>query len=162
LKVKAVTITDAVTAGTVKTTDGATANTTWTPTTSSTDNLVFGDVVTTLAPQAKDSALYEKLLIPTKTTEKASYQVTFSVELLQGGVNSTDQLSIDTYAVKASINDQEFKPGYAYNIKATLTADNVNPSGDALEPIVFSVKEIADWTPENGKDLNVPEKKAEE
>jgi hypothetical protein len=161
LNVTAVTITDAVTAGTVETTDGTTTKTTWTPTTSSTDNLVFGDVVTTLAPQAKDSALYEKLLIPTTVAQKASYEVTFTVELLQGGVNSTTPTSIDKYDVTATINDQEFKPGYAYNIKATLTADNVNPEA-ALEPIVFSVEKIADWTPENGKDLNVPEKKAEE
>jgi hypothetical protein len=155
LNVTDVTITDAVTAGKVVTTDGETANTTWTPTTSSTDNLEFGNVET-LAPQSNAYAADEKLLIPTTTDQKETYTVTFNVELLQGiGENPT---SINNYDVEATIEGQTFLPGYAYNITATLTSDNVNPDAK-LEPIVFTVSEIEGWqTPENDNGtVTVPE-----
>jgi hypothetical protein len=162
LKVTNVTISDAVKTATVETTDGSTEETKWTNHASTiTDGLSFGEVET-LAPDATATAADEKLLIPTTTDQKETYTVTFNVELLQGiGDNPT---SINNYDVTATIKDQAFQPGYAYNITATLKPENVNPSA-ALEPIVFSVKEIADWTEEsadNVNDLNVPEKKAEE
>jgi hypothetical protein len=154
LNVTDVTITNAVTKGTVVTTDGTTDETDWDPTTSSTDNLEFGNVET-LAPQSNAYAADEKLLIPTTGVD---YNVTFTVQLLQGGVNGTDPTPIDENKVTATIKGQTFLPGFAYNITATLTSDNVNPDAK-LEPIVFTVSEIEGWqTPENDNGtVTVPE-----
>lgn len=83
----------------------------------------------------------EQLMIPTASTE--SYNVTFTVELLNGTV------SMGTYNHKATIKDVELKLGYCYDFAAELNADNIVVDPDdpdaQLKPIEFKVNEISTW-----------------
>lgn len=84
----------------------------------------------------------EQLMIPTASTE--SYNVTFTVELLNGTV------SMGTYNHTATISGVELKLGYCYDFAAELNADNIvvdpeDPDAE-LKPIEFKVNEISDWT----------------
>ena len=99
---------------------------------STADAIAFGDEVETYN---------EQLMIPTVSTE--SYNVTFTVELLNGTV------SMGTYNHTATISGVELKLGYCYDFAAELNADNIvvdpdNPDAE-LKPIEFKVNEISDW-----------------
>lgn len=74
----------------------------------------------------------------TKTVN--GYYVSFDVVLLVSGK------PIDTYHHTASV---DFTPeaGKCYDIKATVTASNIDPD-HAQEPIEFTVTTLNDWTPD--------------
>lgn len=83
----------------------------------------------------------EQLMIPTASTE--SYNVTFTVELLNGDV------TMGTYNHTATISGVELKLGYCYDFAAELNADNIVVDPDdpdaELQPIEFTVNEISRW-----------------
>lgn len=83
----------------------------------------------------------EQLMIPTASTE--SYNVTFTVELLNGTV------SMGTYNHTATIEGVELKLGYCYDFAAELNDKNIVVDPDdpdaQLKPIEFTVNEISTW-----------------
>lgn len=83
----------------------------------------------------------EQLMIPTAST--VSYNVTFTVELLNGTV------SMGIYNHTATIEGVELKLGYCYDFAAELNADNIVVDPDdpeaELKPIEFTVNEISTW-----------------
>lgn len=99
---------------------------------------------------AEGETYHEKLIIPTASTE--SYNVTFTVELLNGTI------SMGIYNHTTTIKGVELKLGYCYDFKASLTAENivVDPEDpDAqLKPIEFMVDKIEEWN-ESDKDQTV-------
>ncbi len=153
VKVSNVKITDAFKEGTL--TVAATGNT-WGGQTNKNLELNFGNVVadasTTeasfIANAATLESYNEKLMIPMDAT--AIYTVTFTAELYKGGV----LLGIYNHTVE--IKNVEFKLGYCYNFKASLTHKNIT-GPDELNPIVFNVTGIENWNKTDvDKDLNVP------
>lgn len=141
VKVSNVKITDAFKEGTL--TVAATGNT-WGGQTNKNLELNFGNVVadasTTeasfIANDATLESYNEKLMIPMDAT--ATYTVTFTAELYKGGV----LLGIYNHTVE--IKNVEFKLGYCYNFKASLTHKNIT-GPDELNPIVFNVTGIENW-----------------
>lgn len=141
VKVSNVKITDAFKEGTL--TVAATGNT-WGGQTNKNLELNFGNVVadasTTeasfIANAATLESYNEKLMIPMDAT--ATYTVTFTAELYKGGV----LLGIYNHTVE--IKNVEFKLGYCYNFKASLTHKNIT-GPDELNPIVFNVTGIENW-----------------
>lgn len=99
----------------------------------------------------------EQLMIPTASTE--SYNVTFTVELLNGTV------SMGKYNHTATIKGVELELGYCYDFAAELNAKNIvvdpdNPDAQ-LEPITFTVNEISKWIDTN-KDQTIDIPSAED
>lgn len=141
VKVSNVKITDAFKEGTL--TVAATGNT-WGGQTNKNLELNFGNVVadasTTeasfIANDATLESYNEKLMIPMDAN--ATYTVTFTAELYKGGV----LLGIYNHTVE--IKNVEFKLGYCYNFKASLTHKNIT-GPDELNPIVFNVTGIENW-----------------
>lgn len=103
------------------------------------------DVAEAINNNGEGETYYEKLMIPTESSE--SYNVTFTVKLLNGTV------PMGTYNHTTTISNVELQLGYCYDFKATLTSDNivVDPEDpDAqLEPIVFEVTNIENWNKGN-------------
>lgn len=103
---------------------------------STADAIAFGSEVETYN---------EQLMIPTASAE--SYNVTFTVELLNGTV------SMGTYNHTATIKGVELKLGYCYDFAAELNAENIVVDPDdpnaQLEPITFTVNEISGWIDTN-------------
>lgn len=87
----------------------------------------------------------EQLMIPTAST--VSYNVTFTVELLNGTV------SMGIYNHTATIKGVELKLGYCYDFAAELNAENIVVDPDdpdaQLKPITFTVNEISKWIDTN-------------
>ena len=144
IKVTDVKITDAKSTGTltVSAADNAWSNA------DGTLELSFGAAGTTDASTADAIAFgtevetyNEQLMIPTVSTE--SYNVTFTVELLNGTV------SMGKYNHTATISGVDLKLGYCYDFAAELNADNIVVDPDdpdaELKPIEFTVNEISDW-----------------
>lgn len=75
-------------------------------------------------------------VIPTNVT----YTVKFDVVLYQAGVE------IDTYNRQAEVTIDAQK-GYSYDVKATLSAENVSDEDKPLKPIEFDVTGVNGWTP---------------
>lgn len=153
IKVSNVKIEDAYEKGTLTV---AAAGNTWDNQTNKNLELNFGNVVdnasgTNAAFIANTKTLEsynEKLMIPMDAT--ATYTVTFTAELYKGGV----LLGIYNHTVE--IKNVEFKLGYCYNFKASLTHKNIT-GPDELNPIVFNVTGIENWNKTDvDKDLNVP------
>lgn len=153
VKVSNVKITDAFKEGTL--TVAATGNT-WGDQTNQNLELNFGNVVNdasgteaaVIANTATLESYNEKLMIPMDAT--ATYTVTFTAELYKGGV----LLGIYNHTVE--IKNVEFKLGYCYNFKASLTHKNIT-GPDELNPIVFNVTGIENWNKTDvDKDLNAP------
>ena len=158
IKVTDVKITNAKSSGTLivnTATDNA-----WDNVTGNELELSFGAAGTTDANTADAIAFSnevetynEQLMIPTASTE--SYNVTFTVELLNGTV------SMGTYNHTATISGVELKLGYCYDFAAELNADNIVVDPDdpdaELKPIEFTVNEISDWidTDEN-QTIDIP------
>lgn len=158
IKVTDVKITDAKSSGTL--TVGTAADNAWSNVTGNELELSFGAAGTTDANTAdaiefnKEVETYnEQLMIPTASTE--SYNVTFTVELLNGTV------SMGTYNHTATISGVELKLGYCYDFAAELNAENIVVDPDdpdaELKPIEFTVNEISDWidTDEN-QTIDIP------
>lgn len=148
VKVSNVKITDAYEKGTL--TVGATGNT-WDNQTNKNLELNFGNVVdnasgTNAAFIANTKTLEsynEKLMIPMGNT--AIYTVTFTAELFK------DNVPLGTYNHTVEIKNVEFKLGYCYNFKATLTHENIVDPENPLKSIEFKVDGITDW---NQTDVN--------
>lgn len=154
VKVSNVKITDAFKEGTL--TVAATGNT-WGGQTNKNLELNFGNVVadasTTeasfIANAATLESYNEKLMIPMDAT--ATYTVTFTAELYKGNV------LLGIYDHTVEIKNVEFKLGYCYNFKASLTHKNIT-GPDELNEIKFTVTEngIGAWKTEADKKLDVP------
>ena len=158
IKVTNVKITNAKSTGTL-TVNAADANA-WSNVGGDPLELSFGAASTTDASTAdaiaigKEVETYnEQLMIPTASSE--SYNVTFTVELLNGIV------SMGTYNHTATISGVELKLGYCYDFAAELNPDNIVVDPDdpdaELKPIEFTVNEISGWidTDEN-QTIDIP------
>lgn len=141
VKVSNVKITNAYANGTLTV---AAAGNNWSDQTNQNLELNFGNVVNdasgteaaVIANTATLESYNEKLMIPMDAT--ATYTVTFTAELYKGGV----LLGIYNHTVE--IKNVEFKLGYCYNFKASLTHENIT-GPDELNPIVFNVTGIENW-----------------
>lgn len=155
VKVSNVKITDAYEKGTL--TVGATENT-WSNQTDKALVLNFGNVVAdgatadeaaVIANAATLESYNEKLMIP--MVSSATYTVTFTVELFK------DKVPLGTYNHTVQIKNVEFKLGYCYDFKATLTHENIVDPENPLKPIEFKVDGITDWNQTDvNQNLNVP------
>lgn len=152
VKVSNVKITDAFKEGTL--TVAATGNT-WDNQTNKNLELNFGNVVdnasTTeasfIANAATLESYNEKLMIPMDAT--ATYTVTFTAGLYKG------EVLLGTYNHRVEIKNVEFKLGYCYDFKASLTHENITGQ-DELNPIEFAVTKVEDWNKADvDKGLNV-------
>lgn len=154
VKVSNVKITDAFKEGTLTV---AAAGNTWDNQTDKTLELNFGNVVAdgataeeaaVIANAATLESYNEKLMIPMGSTAK--YTVTFTAELYKGDV------LLGTYNHRVEIKNVEFKLGYCYDFKASLTHKNITAE-DELNPIEFAVTKVEDWNKADvDKGLNVP------
>ena len=146
IKVTDVKITDAKSTGTL--TVSTAADNAWSNVGGDDLELSFGAASTTDASTADAIAFgtevetyNEQLMIPTASSE--SYNVTFTVELLNGTV------SMGTYNHTATISGVELKLGYCYDFAAELNAGNIVVDPDdpdaELKPIEFTVNEISVW-----------------
>lgn len=158
IKVTDVKITDANSTGTLTVNDAA--DNAWSNVTGNDLGLSFGAAGTTnestadaIAFGSEVETYNEQLMIPTASTE--TYNVTFTVELLNGTV------SMGTYNHTATIEGVELKLGYCYDFAADLNAENIVVDPDdpdaELQPIEFEVDEISPWidTDEN-QTINIP------
>lgn len=152
VKVINVKITDAYKEGTLTV---AAAGNNWSNQTDKTLELNFGNVVADassteasfIANAATLESHNEKLMIPMGST--AIYTVTFTAELYKGGV------LLGIYPHTVEIKNVEFKLGYCYNFKASLTHKNIT-GPDELNEIKFNVTSVENWNKEADKNLNVP------
>ena len=153
VKVSNVKITDAFKEGTLTV---AAAGNTWGNQTDKTLELNFGNVVanassteaSAIANAAALESYNEKLMIPMGSSAK--YTVTFTAELFK------DNVSLGIYNHRVEIKNVEFKLGYCYDFKASLTHKNITAE-DELNPIEFAVTKVEDWNKADiDKDLNVP------
>lgn len=153
VKVSDIKIKDAYTNGTL--TVAATGNT-WGEQKNNSLELNFGNVVAdnatadeaaVIANAATLESYNEKLMIPKDAT--AAYIVTFTAELYQGDV------LLGTYPHEVKIKNVEFKLGYCYDFKASLTHENITDK--PLNPIEFKVDGVENWNDtENDQELDVP------
>lgn len=153
VKVSNVKITDAFKEGTLTV---AAAGNTWGGQTNKNLELNFGNVVadastteaSVIAYAATLESYNEKLMIPMGSS--AIYTVTFTAELFK------DNVSLGIYNHRVEIKNVEFKLGYCYNFKASLTHKNIT-GPDELNPIEFTVASVKNWDQtESNKDLSVP------
>lgn len=153
VKVSNVKITDAFKDGTLTV---AAAGNTWGNQTDKTLELNFGNVVanassteaSAIANAATLESYNEKLMIPMGSSAK--YTVTFTAELFK------DNVLLGKYNHRVEIKNVEFKLGYCYDFKASLTHKNITAE-DELNPIEFAVTKVEDWNKADiDKDLNVP------
>lgn len=152
VKVSNVKITDAYKEGTLTV---AAAGNNWSNQTDKTLELNFGNVVANassteasfIANAATLESYNEKLMIPMSSS--AIYTVTFTAELYKGGV------LLGIYPHTVEIKNVEFKLGYCYNFKASLTHKNIT-GPDELNEIKFNVTSVENWNKEADKNLNVP------
>lgn len=153
VKVSNVKITDAYKEGTLTV---AAAGNNWSNQTDKTLELNFGNVVADassteasfIANAATLESHNEKLMIPMGSS--AIYTVTFTAKLYKGNV------LLGTYPHTVEIKNVEFKLGYCYNFKASLTHKNIT-GPDELNEIKFTVGSVENWNQtESNKGLNVP------
>lgn len=153
VKVSNIKIMDAYTNGTL--TVAANGNT-WSAQANNTLGLDFGNVVAddatadeaaVIANAATLESYNEKLMIPMDAT--ATYTVTFTAELYQGDV------LLGSYNREVKIENVEFKLGYCYDFKASLTHENITDK--PLNPIEFDVTNVEDWNETDiDQELDVP------
>lgn len=153
VKVSNVKITDAYTNGTLTV---AAAGNTWSDQANNTLGLNFGNVVAddatadeaaVIANATTLESYNEKLMIPMEAT--ATYTVTFTAELYQGDV------LLGSYDHEVKIGNVEFKLGYCYDFKASLTHENITDK--PLNPIEFKVDGVEDWNKTDiDQELDVP------
>lgn len=140
IKVTDVKITDANSTGTL--TIDADANNVWSNVAGDPLELNFGAVgasentADAIAYSTEGETYNELLMIPSGAAD--SYNVTFTVELLNG------EVSMNTYKHTATITGVELKLGYCYDFKAVLDYATIDPDED-LKPIVFEVDSIEPW-----------------
>ena len=129
---------------------------TWSAQANNTLGLDFGNVVAddatadeaaVIANAATLESYNEKLMIPMDAT--ATYTVTFTAELYQGDV------LLGSYNHEVKIENVEFKLGYCYDFKASLTHENITDK--PLNPIEFDVTNVEDWNETDiDQELDVP------
>lgn len=140
IKVTDVKITNANSTGTL--TIDADADNEWSTVVGDALELNFGAVgasentADAIAYSTEGETYNELLMIPSDAAD--SYNVTFTVELLNG------EVSMDTHKHTATISGVELKLGYCYDFKAVLDYATIDPDGD-LKPIVFEVDSIGPW-----------------
>ena len=143
VKVSNVKITNAYANGTLTV---AAAGNNWSDQTNQNLELNFGNVVAdgatadeaaVIANAATLESYNEKLMIP--MVSSATYTVTFTVELFK------DNVPLGTYNHTVQIKNVEFKLGYCYDFKATLTHENIVDPENPLKPIEFKVDGITVW-----------------
>lgn len=152
VKVSNVKITNAYANGTLTV---AAAGNNWSDQTNQNLELNFGNVVNDASGTNAAFIAYtktlesynEKLMIPMGNT--AIYTVTFTAELFK------DNVPLGTYNHTVEIKNVEFKLGYCYNFKASLTHKNIT-GPDELNEIKFNVTSVGNWNKEADKGLNVP------
>ena len=106
-----------------------------------TTTLEFGDLESQrLAIAQRAESAKELLTIPAGKNE--SYEVTFYVELYSG------EVCVFKNTLATTITNSLLEMGKAYNFHATL--DETNIAGDELDPIEFTVTEVAEWKDGNG------------
>lgn len=129
LTVSNVKINDAYTSGTATLAEQL-ANLSWAPG-QTTGALVFGDAAE-MAENVKEATAHKYMIPAIKT-----YKLSFTVTRVHHGVT-------DVYNHN-NVNLQEltFEPGKSYQLKATLTAENINPD-EELCPIQFTA-EVKGW-----------------
>ena len=153
--VKDVKIKDAYANGTLTV---AAAGNNWSDQTNQNLELNFGNVVADGATADEAAVIAytktlesynEKLMIPMGSS--ATYTVTFTAELYHGDV------LLGSYDHNVKIENVEFKLGYCYDFKATLTHENIVDPENPLKPIEFTVDGITDWNKDNlDQTLEVP------
>ena len=153
IKVTDVKITDANSTGTL--TIDADANNVWSNVAGDPLELNFGAVgasentADAIAYSTEGETYNELLMIPSGAAD--SYNVTFTVELLNG------EVSMNTYKHTATITGVELKLGYCYDFKAVLDYATIDPDED-LKPIVFEVDSIEPWIDsEQNQDITLNE-----
>ncbi len=112
----------------------------WSNVASSDLELSFGNVGSTNAKIANNAsgATKDLLMIPYNT---GVYTVQFSITLYQ------DNVEMATYTHdQVNIKDVAFEAGYYYNFVAEITTKNISGGGSELQPIMFTVDKIEDWT----------------
>ena len=140
IKVTDVKITDANSTGTL--TIAADADNVWSNVAGDALELNFGAVgasentADAIAYSDEGETYNELLMIPSGAAD--SYNVTFTVELLNG------EVSMNTYKHTATITGVELQLGYCYDFKADLDYATIDPDED-LKPIVFEVDSIEPW-----------------
>lgn len=153
VKVSNVKITNAYANGTLTV---AAAGNNWSDQTNQNLELNFGNVVNdasgteaaVIANTATLESYNEKLMIPMGGS--ATYTVTFTAELYKGNV------LLGIYDHTVEIKNVEFKLGYCYNFKASLTHENITGEGE-LKPIEFKLAGINDWNNvDNNQGFDVP------
>lgn len=108
---------------------------------------VSADEAAVIANAVTLESYNEKLMIPMSST--ATYTVTFTAELYQGDV------LLGSYNHEVKIENIEFKLGYCYDFKASLTHENITDK--PLNPIEFDVTKVEDWNKtEIDQELDVP------
>lgn len=162
IEVTNVKITNAKGSGTLTIGDKTTANT-WGNSATGNVSLDFGNVVaaeatgTDVANTAqpidftKEGETYnERLMIPYPAS--GVYTVQFHVQLYDGTVPMWQTPK----SFEVQIQNVEFKLGYCYDFKATLTNDNITgPDEPGLKPIEFEVGSIEPWV-DDEVDQTVP------
>lgn len=140
LQVKGVKITNAYTTATA-TVSGTTPDISWDATGDAAQlELAFGDTEE-IAPAANDEAANTLYLIPSSGKD---YTVTFDIDVIANADNDNKFVS-QTYSHTVTVSNVEFKPGYSYNLTASLNASNVGGENETLLPINFSVNGVAQW-----------------
>lgn len=158
LKVKNVKITNAYSSGTVNV-SGTTPTIAWSGQ-SGTLELSFGETGEISVPASSggdknsDEAGYALLIIP--TTTEYEFNVKFSVDVIANAGSSQgngDKFTTVTYdhEVRVKLTPEA---GKSYNLTASLTASNVNPSA-TITPITFTVNTVSDWETYSNKTITL-------
>ncbi len=115
----------------------------WTTETNSTVTLDYGHAnkAAQFAATESQESDYERFTIPCDNTRE--YLITFTVEIYNG---TTGKLA-HTKKMETTLTDQAFKIGKNYNLKATITAENIE-----LKPIEFDV-EVKAWEEDTAKEI---------
>lgn len=111
-------------------------------------NLEFGHAIANdattneaclIANNEEAESYNERLMIP--TDENVSYNVSFTVTLLQG----PNKVEVGQFNRTVTIKQVALQLGYSYDFKATLTAQNIVDPDNPLHPIEFTVTKVEDW-----------------
>ena len=132
LQINNVKITNAYEKGTLEVQNGTVASSTWTVS-NKTLSVPFANNKAILAGETSESTEHH-YFIPAPAETK--YNVTFDVTIYQAGVE------LGTYNRTASVK-VTMSQGASYDIKASLTTNNVLPN--ALQPITFTVDSVNNW-----------------
>jgi hypothetical protein len=112
-------------------------NNDWTITGTEMTTLAFGKTIE-MAQGQQASSENQRLTIPAAKTQ--DYKIKFDVEVKMNGKATM------VIPKTATLTDVEFQMGKSYNIKTTLTVDNLG-----LKPIEFEVEAVKKWITEGGE-----------